>query len=149
MAKRQGGPPRAKSGGTNPSSPTSAGVMEQRVLAFAEQLGRVAGSVQAATDGWIDREGLKKQIASVRDGAADLLAQLADATTTAGKKKAIVRKAPAGASTGRSGGTVDAPGKTHRKRMASDPDARIAESQATKMRAARTMFKTSRRRGRG
>jgi hypothetical protein len=50
---------------------------------------------------------------------------------------------------GRSGGSVDAPGKTHRKRMPADPEANIADSQAAKMRTAMPMEKTSRRRGRG
>ena len=157
MAKGQGGNLRAKSGETNPPSPTMAAEMEQRVLAFAEQLGRVAGSVQAATDGWIDRDGLKKQIASVRDGAVDLLAQITGGAQDTGKKKAqnprkkkaAARNVPVSASTGRSGGTVDARGKTHRKRMPSDPGANLAGSQAAKVRAAKTMVKTNRRRGRG
>lgn len=50
---------------------------------------------------------------------------------------------------GRSGGVVDAPGKKHRKAAPADPGANIADSQAAKMRAAMTMTKTNRRRGRG
>jgi hypothetical protein len=44
---------------------------------------------------------------------------------------------------------VDAPGKKHRKPMPADPGAYQAASQAAKMRAAKTMVKTNRRRGRG
>ncbi len=51
--------------------------------------------------------------------------------------------------TGRSGGVVDAPGKKHRKPMPTDPGANIADSQAAKMRTAKTMVKTNRLRGRG
>ena len=54
-----------------------------------------------------------------------------------------------GRSRGRSGGIVDAPGKKHRPPMPSDPGANRADSQAAKVRAAKTMIKTSRRRGRG
>lgn len=50
--------------------------LEERVLAFAEQLGRIAGTVQAKTAGWMDGDTLKIEIARVRDGAADLLQQL-------------------------------------------------------------------------
>src|SRR5207245_5001243 len=50
--------------------------MEQRVVAFAEQLGRIVGTVQAKTEGWMDRDALNKQIAGVRDSAAELLEQL-------------------------------------------------------------------------
>ena len=45
-------------------------------MAFAEQLGRVAGTVQAKTEGWMDGATLKKEVARVRDGAAELLQQL-------------------------------------------------------------------------
>ena len=131
----------------NTSSGTSSvDVLEERVLAFAEQLGRIAGTVQAKTAGWMDGDTLKKELARVRDGAADLLQQL-----TAGAP-AVAEKPAAGAarkSRGRSGGIVDAPGKKHRPRMPADPAASRADSQAAKMRAAKTMVKTPRHRGRG
>ena len=119
--------------------------MEQQVLAFAEQLGRMAGTLQAKADGWIDREALNKQVTSLRKGAAQILEQFA-----AGAKK-TAKKPPAAtpkATKGRSGGSVDAPGKTHRKARPADPQANMADSQAAKMRAAKTMIKTPRRRGR-
>ena len=97
--------------------------MEQRVVAFAEQLGRIVGTVQARTEGWMDRETLKKQIAGVRDSAAELLDQLADERhqhDRRPRRQAVTRrrKRP---SKGRSGGVVDAPGKKHRKPMPIDP----------------------------
>jgi len=149
MAKRDTGR-RTKSGATTTNAPgaTTADAMEERVLAFAEQLGRIAGTIQAKAEGWMDRETLNKQIASVRDGAAHLLGQLAGGATKAPKKKAGVGAAREG-NKGRSGGVVDAPGKKHRKAPPTDPDARIADSQADKMRMAKTMVKTYRRRGRG
>jgi hypothetical protein len=125
--------------------PTDA--MEQRLVAFAEQLGRIAGTFQAKADGWMDRETLNKQIASVRDGAAELIKHLGVGAKKAAKKKPVT--AAARATRGRSGGTVDAPGKKHRKPGPANPDASIVVSQAEKMRAAKTMVKTHRRRGRG
>jgi hypothetical protein len=120
--------------------------LEKRVLAFAEQLGRIAATVQAKTAGWMDGDALKKELARVRDGAADLLQQLtANAPPTAASRPTA---APS-RSRGRSGGIVDAPGKKHRPPMPTDPGATRADSQAAKMRAAKTMVKTSRRRGRG
>jgi hypothetical protein len=121
--------------------------LEQRVLAFAEQLGRLAGTVHARAEGWMDREALAKQIASVRDGAAALLEQLAAAA-----KPSTTVPATAGApgrARGRSGGVVDAPGKKHRRPIPRDPGVNKAVSQAAKMRTAKTMVKTNRRRGRG
>ena len=98
---------------------------------------RIAGSLQAKAEGWMDRERLNAQFASVRDGAADLLEQLAGGATKASSGR------------GRSGGVVDAPGKKHRKPLPPDPGARMVDSQAAKLRTATTMVKTNRRRGRG
>ena len=133
---------------TDASGATTGDALEQRVLAFAEQLGRIAGTFQAKAEGWMDREALTKQIAGLRDGAAELLEQLAGGAT----KPSTRVPAAAGAlgnTKGRSGGVVDAPGKKHRKPMPADPGANKAASQAAKMRAAKTMVKTNRRRGRG
>jgi len=133
---------------TTSSRATTADGMEERVLAFAEQLGRIAGTVQAKTAGWMDRDTLKQELAKVRDGAADLLEQLTgDATAVATQSRTAT--AALRTDRGRSGGAVDAPGKKHRRRVRSDPHGSDLESQAAKMRAAKTMVKTNRRRGRG
>jgi hypothetical protein len=118
------------------------------VVAFAEQLGRMVGTIQAKAEGWRNRKTLIKQLASVRDGASHLLDQLAGGATAASKKKPAAAAAR-GANKGRSGGVVDAAGKKHRKQAPPDPDANMARSQAAKMRTAMTMVKTNRRRGRG
>ena len=128
------------------SSVTMEDPIEQRVVAFAEQLGRMVATIQAKAEGWMDRETLNRQIASVRDGAANLLEQLADATKATKTSAAVAAR---GGNKGRSGGTVDAPGKRHRKPAPNDPKANVARSQANKLRTAKTMEKTSRRRGRG
>jgi hypothetical protein len=78
---------------------------------------------------------LSKQIASVRDSAAELLEQLADGATK-GSKRHPVATAALDTPKGRSGGVVDAPGKKHRKPMRTDPGANIADRQAAKMRVA-------------
>ena len=130
---------------TEASSAQAADATEQRLVKFAEQLGRMAGTIQAKADGWMDRETLNKQIASVRDGAAELMKHLGVGVKKARKKPATAARA----AKGRSGGTVDAPGKKHRKPGPTNPDASIAVSQAEKMRAAKPMTKTPHRRGRG
>jgi hypothetical protein len=132
---------------TSPGMPMVGG-LEQRVLAFAEQLGRIAGTVQAKTAGWMDGNALKKDLARVRDGAAELLQEL-----TAGARPPVAVSTRTGVpaprkTRGRSGGIVDAPGKKHRRPMPPDPEANRADSQAAKMRDAKTMVKTFRRRGR-
>jgi hypothetical protein len=142
MAKRDNDTTRANGGTATPDA------MEQRVVAFAEQLGRIAGTFHAKAEGWLDREALTRQIANVRDSAADLLEQLAGDATRGSKRSPIATPAT-GKTKGRSGGVVDAPGKKHRKPLPADPGANIADSQAAKIRMARTMVKTNRRRGRG
>lgn len=133
---------------TTDASGAMADALEQRVAAFAEELGRIAGTFQAKAEGWMDREALTKQIASVRDGAAELLEQLAGGATKPSRRVPAAATAH-GNTKGRSGGVVDAPGKKHRKPTPTDPGAYQAASQAAKMRAAKTMVKTNRRRGRG
>jgi hypothetical protein len=78
--------------GTGSPSGSTGDSMEQRVLAFAEQLGRIVGTVQAKAEGWLDRDALSAQISSVRDSASDLLDQLGGA---ARKGAAESRKASA------------------------------------------------------
>ena len=122
--------------------------MEERVQAFAELLGRIAGAVQAKTAGWMEDDSLKKELVRVRDGAADLLGHLTAAAPAAAQARPTGGPA-SGSNRGRSGGIVDAPGKKHRPPVRSGPGASRADSQAAKMRAAKTMVKTSRLRGRG
>lgn len=136
---------RAAAAGT---SGTRSADMEQRVLAFAEQLGRLAGTLQAKAEASIDRKALNRQIARVRDGASDLLDRLAGEAPEVREKKPARAAARAGTK-GRSGGAVDAPGKTHRRRAPADPNAKMAHAQAAKMRTAMPMAKTNRLRGRG
>ena len=64
MANRNNGTRRTKSAmrTTDASGATTPDTMEQRVVAFAVQLGRIAGTFQAKAEGWMDRETLKKQI---------------------------------------------------------------------------------------
>jgi len=131
---------------TSPGTPR-VDALEQRVLAFAEQLGRIAGTVHAKAAGWMDGDALKKELARVRDGAADLLQRLTPDVPAVAENSPTAGAAPR--SRARSGGMVDAPGKKHRPPMPADPGGNRADSQAAKMRAAKTMVKTPRRRGRG
>lgn len=151
MAKRDsGGKQTNVKAATAPATSATADAMEQRVVAFAEQLGRIVGTVQARAEGWMDRDALNKQIAGVRDGAAELLEQLAGSVTSiaGAAKKSAPRAAVKPSSKGRSGGVVDAPGKKHRAPQPSDRGAKLVTSQAAKMRTATPMAKTNRRRGR-
>ena len=111
---------------TGAASDTNA--VEQQVVAFAEQLGRIVGTVQAKTEGWLDGEALKEQLSHVRDSASALLEQLGvQKTKTAPAAETRTAPKSAGANRGRSGGVVDAPGKKHRKPM---PNAAVRNTPA-------------------
>src|ERR1043166_184831 len=110
MTRRNPGPTQVETSTapiTSPGTPRVDG-LEQRVLAFAEQLGRIAGTVQAKTAGWMDGDALKKDLARVRDGATDLLRQL-----TADAQPVALSRPPGDPATqesrGRRGGMVAPP----------------------------------------
>lgn len=120
-----------RSSTTKASAPV--GALEQQVLSFAEQLGYVAGSIQSRAEGLADRKKLSRQVTEVRDSAKRLLEQLASGVASRVRRtptpKRPVRKA-------RSGGTVDAPGKTHRKPAPAGPPAAAGRIRNAQVRGA-------------
>lgn len=140
--------------------------VEPMVIALAEQLGTFLGRVQAKADGWLENEALREQVTQIRDGAANLLKRVNDASAaarTSATKPALPKRqgreggaaakkstAPPAtpAVTGRSGGTVDAPGKRHRKPPPQESiDKRMGEP--TGKQAGQKQFRGGSRRGRG
>ena len=135
--------------------------VEERLVSFAEQLGRIAGTVQARADGWLDRQTLNDELTRIRDGAADLLHHLGSRTPsdpvaaapaprrttgdTPERSATTTTARRASAETGRSGGKVDAPGKRHRKPPPSARGTKHSDEKIPKMRAGKIM----RRSGRG
>ena len=92
----------AGSGGRSGSATDS---MENRMLAFAEQLGRIVGTVQAKAEGWLDRDALSAQISTVRDSASELLNQLGGAMSKqAAASRAASRTRPGTAAASTKGG---------------------------------------------
>src|SRR5438552_15316099 len=95
--------------------------LEQQVIAYAEQLGHLVGTVQAKAEGWLDRDALNEQITRIRDGATALLERLG--ATKVSKTERIIggRRVSHTIVTGRSGAVVDAPGKKHRVPPPTEP----------------------------
>jgi hypothetical protein len=142
MAKRNESMNTANPGGVENDA------VEERVVAFAEQLGRMVGTVQTKAEGWLDRDALKAQIASVRDSAADLLEQLAGENAgrgTSGRTKSS-QTSPATQSTANSKGRgpVDAPGKRHRKPMPNPVGVKASDTRIAKMKLAKETRRRSR-----
>jgi hypothetical protein len=125
------------------SATPSVDAIEQRVVAFAEQLGRLVGTVQAKADGWMDRPALQEQVTRIRDGAASLLRQLGAVNSKGRKRPAKAgARAKAGKTTGtggRSGGKVDAPGKKHRKPAAATRTLKKSDQMIAKGKASEQM----------
>jgi hypothetical protein len=58
----------------SPKAKTASGdAMEERLLAFAEQLGTMVGTVQRQAEGWLDSEAVRSELSRIRDNASDLL----------------------------------------------------------------------------
>jgi hypothetical protein len=124
--------------------------MEQRVLAFAEQIGRIYGTVQAKAEGWLDRDRLNAEIESLRDSATDLLAQIGPKKPVAGKSAATTTRAAKGST------AAARPVKTARPAADAAPAPKRASKKAaaggkkpTKMGAASTSGAPATRKGSG
>lgn len=133
----------------NGKAPTSSGStvdsVEWQVVALAEQVGRIVGTVQAKAEGWFDRKALSDQLAGVRDTAADMVQHLADAvekaplragTRSSRRSSTSLEPSRASSSDGRSGGSVDAPGKKHRKPAPTTPGVKHSDTRIAKMKFA-------------
>ena len=121
---------------TKSASPT-ADAIEQKVVALAEQVGRLIGTVQAKAEGWMEEKSLQDQLTSIRKSAGDLLTQIKG---TKPRPAAPARKAG-----GRSGGVVDAPGKKHRGPMPSMRGTKHSDERIAKSRLPKTARRPQRR----
>ena len=92
-------------------------VVEQKVVALAEQLGWFLGTVRGKADGWLESDAVRTEVTRIRDGAAELMEQVTRATASAQKAaKTAKGPQPVVVTVAKpSRGAVDAPGKRHRK----------------------------------
>jgi hypothetical protein len=110
-------------GKNSSSAGKKSGAAEQKVVKLAEQLGWFLGTASAKAEGWIGNAKVRKELASIRDGAAQLLQHIDAAARSALMESARPKAAAKPAAKPRtaalnvkpSRGPVDAPGKRHRK----------------------------------
>jgi hypothetical protein len=137
------------------SASSGSATVETGVVAFAEQLGRIVGTVQAKADGWLDPRILRDQLTRARDGAADLLTHLGSDTPAASTeppaqtaadtpRRSAAKARPAKTVKARSGGRVDAPGKAHRKPPASARGIKHSDQRIAKLKSAEAKRRTRR-----
>ena len=125
-------------------------VMEERLLAFADQIGTMIGAVQRRAEGWLEQEAVRAEVARVKDSASDLLEYMNSlAPSLPGGEKGTPRRPQRSAVTRVSKrGPVDAPGKRHRK----PPPQERGSRRMTDPQGSQTgpqKVKAARRRGRG
>ena len=134
-ANRKTGNPTASQSPSETSARTAPDAVEQKVVALAEQMGRLIGTVQAKAEGWLDPQHMRDQLTRIQEGATDLLAHLAPGSA-AGTSGESARQAAGQNSRGRSGGKVDAPGKKHRPPPPSMRPAKPSDDRVAKLKAA-------------
>ena len=106
----------------------------EQAIALAEQLGRMAGTVQGTAEAWLDRQKLADQLTRVRDSAAQMLESLGAAPRRSGSPKAKPKGASAAAA--RKADPSRAPGKRRRKPAPSARGVKKSDETIPKMRTA-------------
>ena len=123
---------------------TAGDLIEESVVAFAEQLGSLVGTVQGRAEGWLDRKELSREVGRIRDSASGLL-DVMNRSFTEQRRAAAKQTAPP---TRPSRGPVDAPGKRHRKPTPQEPSNKHMGEAIGKQMGQKSV-KTGRRGGRG
>ncbi len=96
--------------------------LNSQALALAEQLGRIAGTLEGTAEAWLNKASLTDQLTKVRDGASQLLNSLAAGAATARRAtpqtdapKTSRAVAPSRSASAANADPAHAPGKKHRK----------------------------------
>jgi hypothetical protein len=106
--------------------------LSAQAIALAEQLGRIAGTIEGTAESWMNGQQLTDQLARVRDGANQMLEGLmARARASKGGKK---KAAPAART--RQADPARAPGKRRRKPGPSMKGVKKSDERIPKMRTA-------------
>ena len=127
------------------ASKATKGVVEQQVMAFADQLDWSLSTIRTKADGWRNSEAVRNEVARIRDGAVRLLEHFSrepESPRKAAPKRAGTLKHRADR------GLVDAPGKRHRTPPPQESiDPRLGEPIGKQM--GQKSVKNGMRRGRG
>jgi hypothetical protein len=88
--------------------------LNSQALALAEQLGRIAGTLEGTAEAWLNRASVTDQLTKVRDGATQLLNSLAGGAAD-GRREVKAKPAESARTTRKNADPAHAPGKAHRK----------------------------------
>ena len=116
--------------------------LEAQAIALAEQLGRIAGTIEGTAESWLQRRKLTDQLTRVRDGATQMLEGL---KAGAGKGRSFVGRAKPGNNTMKKAAAAPrmahadpahAPGKKRRKPGPSLKGVKKSDEKIPKLRTA-------------
>ena len=106
----------------------------EQAIALAEQLGRIAGTIEGTAETLMSRQALTDQLTRVRDSATRMLEGLTGGT--AKRRKAKNKKKPSRAASARQADPARAPGKRRRKPAPTMKGVKKSDQRIPKMRIA-------------
>ena len=107
--------------------------LAEQATALAEQLGRIAGTIEGTAESWMNQQTLTDQLTRVRDRATQMLEGLTD---TVKRRKAATKKQPARTASARRADPAHAPGKRRRKPAPTMKGIKKSDERIPKMRTA-------------
>ena len=107
--------------------------LSEQAIALAEQLGRIAGTIEGTAESWMNRQTLTDQLTRVRDSAAQMLEGLTGGTA---KKPKAKNKKPSRAASARQADPAHAPGKRRRRPAPTTKGVKKSDQRIPKMRTA-------------
>jgi hypothetical protein len=112
----------------------------EQAIALAEQLGRIAGTIEGTAEAWVNDPSLEKQLMRVRDGAAQMLKSLSNGVSQ-GRKDSQQSKKTGRMPVARMRHTdpAHAPGKRRRKPAPSARGVKKSNEAIPKLRTARAV----------
>jgi hypothetical protein len=107
-----------------------------QAAALAEQLGRIAGTLDGTAESWMNNVSFTEQLTRIRDGAARVLSALEQGARSARSRTTKVAPAAAAGRRFAARDNAHAPGKRHRKPAPSARGVKKSDERIPKMRVA-------------
>jgi len=107
--------------------------LSEQAIALAEQLGRIAGTIEGTAESWMNRQTLADQLTRVRDSATQMLEGLTGGTA---KRRKAAKKKPARAAFAQQADPAHAPGKRRRKPAPTMKGVKKSDQRIPKMKTA-------------
>ena len=105
----------------------------EQAIALAEQLGRIAGTIEGTAESWMNQQTLTDQLTRVRDSATQMLEGLTGGTA---KRRKAKNKTPSRAASARQADPAHAPGKRRRKPAPTMKGVKKSDQRIPKMKTA-------------